>query len=100
MRIAIVGAVALIGFLALRASGDEASGPPITKKFTYSKTKQGDLEIVVHFPPGWKETDKRPGIVFFFGGGWENGTIQAFEPQAQRILPSRGMVTARADHIE
>jgi acetyl esterase/lipase len=53
--------------------------------------------MIVHFPPGWKATDKRPGIVFFFGGGWENGTIKAFEPQAQ-YLASRGMVTARADY--
>jgi len=67
------------------------------KTFTYTKTKQADLEIIVHFPPGWKETDKRPGIVFFFGGGWENGTIKAFEPQAQ-YLASRGMVAARADY--
>jgi len=68
-----------------------------TKTFTYTKTKQADLEIVVHYPQGWKETDKRPGIVFFFGGGWEIGTIKAFEPQAQ-YLASRGMVTARADY--
>lgn len=68
-----------------------------TKTFTYTKTKQADLEMVVHFPPGWKETDKRPGIVFFFGGGWENGTIKAFEPQAQ-YLAGRGLVTARADY--
>ena len=69
----------------------------ITKTFIYTKTKQADLEIVVHYPPGWKETDKRPGIVFFFGGGWENGTIKAFEPQA-KYLASRGMVAARADY--
>jgi acetyl esterase len=97
MRIANALAVALIGVLALEASGDEASGPESTKKFTYSKIKQGDLEIVVHFPPGWQESDKRPGIVFFFGGGWENGTIQAFEPQA-KYFASRGMVAARADY--
>jgi acetyl esterase len=74
-----------------------ALGQETTKTFTYTKTKQADLEIVVHFPPGWKETDKRAGIVFFFGGGWENGTIKAFEPQAQ-YLASRGMVAARADY--
>ncbi len=74
-----------------------ALGQENTKTFTYTKTKQADLEMVVHFPPGWKETDKRPGIVFFFGGGWENGTIQAFEPQAQ-YFASRGLVTARADY--
>jgi len=72
-------------------------GQETTKTFTYTKTKQADLEMVVHFPPGWKDTDKRPGIVFFFGGGWENGTIKAFEPQAQ-YLASRGMVAALADY--
>jgi dienelactone hydrolase len=35
--------------------------------------------------------------VFFFGGGWEGGTIKAFEPQA-KYLASRGMVAARADY--
>ena len=68
-----------------------------TKSFIYKKTKQADLEIVVHYPPGWKETDKRPAIVFFFGGGWTGGTIKQFEPQASH-LASRGMVAARADY--
>jgi acetyl esterase/lipase len=68
-----------------------------TKTFTYTKTKQADLEIVVHFPPDWKETDKRPGIVFFFGGAWEVGTIKSFERQAS-YLAGRGMVAARADY--
>jgi acetyl esterase/lipase len=74
-----------------------ALGQENTQTFIYTKTKQADLEMVVHFPPGWKATDKRPGIVFFFGGGWENGTIRAFEPQAQ-YFASRGMVAARADY--
>jgi acetyl esterase/lipase len=77
--------------------GFPAFGQDNTKTFTYTKTKQADLEMVVHYPPGWKETDKRPGIVFFFGGGWENGTIKAFQPQAE-YFASRGLVTARADY--
>jgi acetyl esterase len=68
-----------------------------TKTFTYRKTKQGDLESVVHYPSGWKETDKRPGIVFFFGGGWTGGKVEQFEPQAKH-LASRGIVAARADY--
>ena len=39
---------------------------PATKTFTYKTIKEGPLEVVVHYPPGWKETDHRPGIVFFF----------------------------------
>ena len=68
-----------------------------TKSFIYKKTKQADLELVVHYPPGWKETDKRPAVVFFFGGAWAFGTIKQFEPQANH-LASRGMVAARADY--
>ena len=68
-----------------------------TKSFVYKKTKQADLELVVHYPPGWKETDKRPAIVFFFGGGWTGGKIEQFEPQASH-LASRGMVAVRADY--
>ena len=60
-----------------------ALGQENTKTYTYTKTKQADLTLVVHFPPGWKETDKRPGIVFFFGGGWENGTIKALDIHSQ-----------------
>ncbi|MCY2994373.1 MAG: alpha/beta hydrolase [Planctomycetota bacterium] len=68
-----------------------------TQSFVYKKTKQADLELVVHYPPGWTDHDKRPAIVFFFGGGWENGTIKAFKPQSKH-LASRGMVAARADY--
>jgi len=38
-----------------------------------------------------KKEDKRPAIVFFFGGGWTSGTVKQFEPQAE-YLASRGMV--------
>src|SRR5271157_2695068 len=74
-----------------------ANAEPTTKTFTYKTIPGGTLEMIVHYPPGWKDTDKRPGIVFFFGGGWENGTIKQFEPQADH-LASRGMVAARADY--
>jgi acetyl esterase len=76
-----------------------AQDPPQAnvKTTTYKKTKQAALDMVVHFPSGWKESDRRPAIVFFFGGGWENGTINAFEPQAT-YLAGRGMVAARADY--
>lgn len=70
---------------------------PPTKSFIYKKSKQADLEIVVHYPPRWKQTDKRPGIVFFFGGGWTSGKLSQFEPQATH-LAGRGMIAARADY--
>ena len=74
-----------------------ADDDPTTKTFAYKTIPGGKLEMVVHYPPGWKDTDKRPAIVFFFGGGWENGNIKQFETQADH-LASRGMVAARADY--
>jgi acetyl esterase/lipase len=74
-----------------------ASDEPTTRTFAYKTIPGGALEMVVHDPPGWKETDRRPAVVFFFGGGWENGTIGAFQRQADR-LARRGMVAARADY--
>jgi acetyl esterase/lipase len=94
-RSVVVFTIALAIAVALNAKGENTVPP--TKSFTYKKTKQGDLEMIVHYPPGWKETDKRPAIVFFFGGGWTNGSVKQFEPQATH-LASRGMVAARADY--
>src|SRR5205823_3485066 len=51
----------------------------------------------VHYPPDWKKEDKRPVIVFFFGGGWTQGKVEQFEPQAA-YLAGRGLVAARADY--
>ena len=63
----------------------------------YKTTKQGKLKMYLSFPPGWKASDRRPGIVFFFGGGWRKGSVQQFREQA-RYLAGRGMVAARADY--
>jgi acetyl esterase/lipase len=67
------------------------------KTFTYKKTKQANLEILVHFPPGWRKSDKRPAIVFFFGSGFRFGSVNQFEKQAA-YFARRGMVAARADY--
>lgn len=80
----------------LPAAGAETPGTT-SKTFVYKTAKQGPLEMIVHFPRDWKETDRRPGIVFFFGGGWENGKPTQFETHAEH-LAERGMVAARADY--
>ena len=68
-----------------------------SKTFVYKETPKGKLEVVVTYPPGWNADDRRPGIVFFFGGGWTNGNLKQFEAQAEH-LARRGMVAARADY--
>jgi acetyl esterase/lipase len=89
--------VAVLVFLGVAGPVLAQDQKEAVKAFTYKKTKQADLQIHVHYPPDWKKDDKRPAIVFFFGGGWTSGTVNQFEPQAS-YLASRGMVAARADY--
>lgn len=63
----------------------------------YRETEQGVLNLEVFRPADWKATDRRPAIVFFFGGGWVNGKTAQFHPQAAR-LAERGMVAFCADY--
>jgi len=71
--------------------------PHDTKVLTYKHTPQGDLEIEFFMPPDWKPSDRRPGIVFFFGGGWTHGNRSQFYVQCD-YLAKRGMVAGTADY--
>ena len=64
---------------------------------TYKET--GDIKLTLHIfnPPGHSPNDKTPAIVFFFGGGWANGSPRQFYPQSAH-LASRGMVAVSADY--
>jgi len=66
-------------------------------QFTYKTV--GDRKLVLHvsYPSDWKPADHRAAIVFFFGGGWTNGKVEQFLPQAT-YLAKRGMVAVRADY--
>lgn len=68
-----------------------------TREEVYKKAPQGDLKVQLYLPPDWKAEDKRPAIVFFFGGGWTNGSPTQFSEQAAH-LAKRGMVAACADY--
>jgi acetyl esterase/lipase len=63
----------------------------------YKKTAEGELTLHCFLPADWKATDKRPVIVFFFGGGWKNGAYTQFVPQAE-YFASRGIVAISADY--
>ncbi len=70
---------------------------PNIKRYVYKTTLQGNLVLEVQFPPRWRRDDYRPAVVFFFGGGWRNGTLFHFLPQAE-YFADRGLVTIRADY--
>ncbi len=50
------------------------------------------------YPSAIKEPNKKsPAIIFFFGGGWNSGTVKQFEPQAL-YFSQRGMVCILVDY--
>lgn len=59
--------------------------------------KEIELAINVYKPKDWKAEDKRPAVVFFFGGGWRGGTTKQFDQHSRR-LAERGMVAMTAEY--
>lgn len=79
------------------ATNQQSFSYPGADKIRYKQTPQGDLHLHVFKPEGWKASDARPGIVFFFGGGWNGGSPGQFE-QHCNYLASRGMVAITAEY--
>ncbi|MBN8633476.1 MAG: hypothetical protein J0L76_21780, partial [Rhodobacterales bacterium] len=46
---------------------------PGAKTLVYRESP-GPMRLFVVKPAGWKATDRRPALMFFFGGGWTTGT--------------------------
>ena len=63
----------------------------------YKAVEGDDLALHVFLPRGWKRGDRRPAIVFFFGGGWVGGTPAQFYPH-NRYFALRGMVAISAQY--
>ena len=63
----------------------------------YKKVADQELRLLVDKPAGWSATDRRPAIVFYFGGGWVGGTPEQFRQQSEH-LASRGMVGIRVQY--
>jgi acetyl esterase len=70
---------------------------PGTKALQYKAVGDVKLKLYLYEPEGHEARDKRPAIVFFFGGGWTGGSPGQFEQQC-KYLASRGMVAITADY--
>jgi acetyl esterase/lipase len=81
----------------LNSTAFTALAAPEVKSMTYKTVGDRELQIHINYPPGWKASDTRAAIVFFFGGGWNKGTVGQFQVQAE-YFASRGLVAARADY--
>lgn len=64
---------------------------------TYKRVGDVELRIWTFAPADIAEGERRPAIVFFFGGGWRAGTPGQFYRHC-RYLADRGMVAITADY--
>src|SRR4051794_14109729 len=67
------------------------------ESLTYKKVGERELRLFIEKPANWNASDKRPAIVFFFGGGWVGGSTQQFEKQSE-YLATRGVVGIRVEY--
>lgn len=63
----------------------------------YQKTPQKDLTMSVFKPESWTSGDRRPAILFYFGGGFYKGNPSHFRMQAE-YFAHLGMVTLTPDY--
>jgi acetyl esterase/lipase len=92
--------------LLLSGSGAHAALKPIEADLrpqdnkalvTYKATPQGDLRINLYFPSDWRKSDRRPAVVFFFGGSCATGSAEQFANTAE-YFATRGLVGASAEY--
>ncbi|MDT8389541.1 MAG: alpha/beta hydrolase fold domain-containing protein [Lentisphaeria bacterium] len=63
----------------------------------YKTVGETQLKLHIFNSAGHKASDRRPAIVFFFGGGWVGGSPTQFFPHCE-YLASRGMVAISAEY--
>jgi acetyl esterase/lipase len=98
----MLGAGLLLGVAAASAANRREATPapkslPGSRAEIYKKIGTVELPIHIFEPANHRPGDKRPAIVFFFGGGWQSGTPAQFQHQC-RYLASRGMVAMTAEY--
>jgi acetyl esterase/lipase len=65
--------------------------------YVYKTVGGYDLRLHIFTPQDYRISDRRPAIVFFFGGGLLNGSVEQFVPQS-RHFAERGIVAVVADY--
>lgn len=61
----------------------------------YKVVGEDSLELEIYYPPS--NDAPKPAMIFFFGGGWNQGSTQQFQPHAEHFA-ERGLVTVLADY--
>ena len=97
-----IGVAFLIGILGMTAHGwakrNVVHTEGVTKSVkTYKTVGEVKLKIHIYEPEIRKPGERLPAIVFFFGGGWVNGSPGQFFRHCE-YLASRGMVAMSAEY--
>ncbi len=79
-------------YVPVRALSDD-----LPLKVRYKKIDSTQLYLYIWYPPDFQRGDRRPAIIFFFGGGWRVGSPHQFTKQA-RYLARLGMIAMTADY--
>ncbi len=68
-----------------------------TRQVTYKTIDKLELKLHIFEPEKHQKTDKKPAIVFFFGGGWQSGTPKQFYSQSD-LLAQQGIISFCAEY--
>jgi acetyl esterase/lipase len=88
-------------------AAEDLPEPPVSWKYppempgasveVYREVNGNKLNAYVFTPPQHQASDRRPAVLFFFGGGWKGGTPGQLLPQSL-YLAQRGMVAIPCDY--
>lgn len=67
------------------------------EKVVYKQIDSIALSMFIYSPENIDTSKKHPAIVFFFGGGWNEGSVKQFEPHA-KYFAQRGLVCFLVDY--
>jgi acetyl esterase len=67
------------------------------KEVVYKQAPEGELRIFFHLPKDWSPTDRRPAIVFFYGGSWSSGNVFSYDEQSEYFAKC-GVVAGMVDY--
>lgn len=67
------------------------------ERLVYKNVIGKELALWVYKPSDWKPADRRPCVLWFFGGGWKVGTREQFAEQS-KFLARQGIVSICAEY--
>ncbi|WP_341224953.1 alpha/beta hydrolase [uncultured Arcticibacterium sp.] len=84
-------------FLLLLISVLAVSSVYSQERIVYKQIDSTSLFMDVYRPANFDASKKYPAMVFFFGGGWNGGSVKQFEPHA-KYFAKRGMICFLVDY--